>query len=158
MTASSAPTATVSSSPTTILVSTPEAGDGISVSTLSVETSSSGSSALTWSPSCLSHRVTVPSLTLSPSAGMRHRGAATTAVASSAVATRLLGGLLGRLLLLRRGFLLLRLGRCCSCGAASCCWSCAGGLPGLLLLGWRLLGLASCCWPPSDRRRRRPRR
>src|SRR3954452_1122588 len=70
MTASSAPTATVSSSPTTILVRVPEAGDGISVSTLSVETSSSGSSAWTWSPSCLSHRVTVPSLTLSPSAGM----------------------------------------------------------------------------------------
>ena len=70
MTASSAPTATVSSSPTTILVSTPEAGEGISVSTLSVETSSSGSSASTWSPSCLSHRVTVPSVTLSPSAGM----------------------------------------------------------------------------------------
>ena len=70
ITASSAPTATVSSSATTILVSTPEAGEGISVSTLSVETSSSGSSALTCSPSCLSHRVTVPSVTLSPRAGM----------------------------------------------------------------------------------------
>ena len=70
MTASSAPTSTVSSSPTMILVSTPEAGEGISVSTLSVETSSSGSSALTWSPSCLSQRVTVPSETLSPRAGM----------------------------------------------------------------------------------------
>ena len=46
------------------------AGDGISVSTLSVDTSSNGSSAATWSPSCLSHRVTVPSDTLSPSAGM----------------------------------------------------------------------------------------
>ena len=45
-------------------------GEGISVSTLSVETSSSGSSALTWSPSCLSQRVTVPSETLSPRAGM----------------------------------------------------------------------------------------
>src|SRR5689334_2735766 len=50
--------------------STPAAGDGISVSTLSVDTSSSGSSASTRSPSCLSHRVTVPSVTLSPSRGM----------------------------------------------------------------------------------------
>ena len=51
-------------------VSTPAAGDGISVSTLSVETSSSGSSTSTRSPSCLSQRVTVPSVTLSPSRGM----------------------------------------------------------------------------------------
>src|SRR4051794_33648166 len=70
MIASSAPTSTVSSSATTIFCRTPEAGDGISVSTLSVETSSSGSSALTWSPSCFSQRVTVPSDTLSPSAGI----------------------------------------------------------------------------------------
>ncbi len=48
----------------------PDAGAGISVSTLSVETSSSGSSALTYSPSALSHRVTVPSVTLSPSWGI----------------------------------------------------------------------------------------
>ena len=46
----------------------PAAGDGISVSTLSVETSSNGSSTSTRSPSCLSQRVTVPSVTLSPSA------------------------------------------------------------------------------------------
>lgn len=45
-------------------------GDGISVSTLSVETSSKGSSTSTVSPSCLSHRVTVPSVTLSPRAGI----------------------------------------------------------------------------------------
>jgi hypothetical protein len=51
-------------------VSTPAAGDGISVSTLSVETSRRGSSASTRSPSCFSHRVTVPSVTLSPSRGM----------------------------------------------------------------------------------------
>ena len=44
-------------------------GDGISVSTLSVDTSSSGSSASTRSPSAFSQRVTVPSVTLSPSAG-----------------------------------------------------------------------------------------
>ena len=44
-------------------------GDGISVSTLSVETSSSGSSASTGSPTALSQRLTVPSVTLSPRAG-----------------------------------------------------------------------------------------
>ena len=70
MMANSAPTATVSSSKAMILISTPEAGAGISVSTLSVDTSSSGSSATTVSPSCLSQRVTVPSVTLSPSAGI----------------------------------------------------------------------------------------
>ena len=70
MTASSAPTATVASTATTILVRVPLTGEGISVSTLSVDTSSSGSSTLTWSPSDLSHRVTVPSVTLSPSAGI----------------------------------------------------------------------------------------
>ena len=47
-----------------------EAGAGISVSTLSVETSSSGSSAVTCSPSFFSQRVTVPSVTLSPSCGI----------------------------------------------------------------------------------------
>src|SRR5688572_19661554 len=70
MTASSAPTSTVSSSATRIVVSTPAAGEGISVSTLSVETSRSGSSTSTRSPSCLSQRVTVPSVTLSPRAGI----------------------------------------------------------------------------------------
>ena len=69
MTASSVPTSTVSSSATLISSSVPEAGDGISVSTLSVEISRSGSSVWTWSPTCLSQRVTVPSVTLSPSAG-----------------------------------------------------------------------------------------
>ena len=49
---------------------TPDAGAGISVSTLSVETSTRGSSARTSSPTCLSQRVTVPSVTLSPSCGM----------------------------------------------------------------------------------------
>ena len=70
MTASCAPTATVSSSSTTMPRRMPDAGDGISVSTLSVDTSSSGSSALTRSPSFFSQRVTVPSVTLSPSWGM----------------------------------------------------------------------------------------
>ena len=68
--ASSPPISTVSSSCATILVRTPATGDGISVSTLSVETSSKGSSTSTVSPSCLSHRVTVPSVTLSPRAGI----------------------------------------------------------------------------------------
>ncbi len=70
MTASSPPTSTVSSSCATIFCRTPAAGDGISVSTLSVETSSNGSSTSTRSPSCFNHRVTVPSVTLSPSAGI----------------------------------------------------------------------------------------
>src|SRR4051812_8661046 len=50
--------------------STPAAGLGTSVSTLSVDTSSRGSSTSIESPSCLSQRVTVPSETLSPRAGM----------------------------------------------------------------------------------------
>ena len=69
ITASTAPTSTVSSSCALISSSTPEVGEGISVSTLSVDTSRSGSSASTVSPTCLSHRLTVPSVTLSPSAG-----------------------------------------------------------------------------------------
>ena len=67
--ASTAPTSTVSSSWTKISSITPLTGDGISVSTLSVEISSSPSSASTVSPTFLSQRVTVPSVTLSPSAG-----------------------------------------------------------------------------------------
>ncbi len=70
MTASLPPTSTVSSSPALISSSVPATGDGISVSTLSVETSSSGSSTSTLSPTCLSQRVTVPSVTDSPSAGI----------------------------------------------------------------------------------------
>ena len=74
-TASSAPTSTVSSSSTLISSSVPATGEGISVSTLSVETSSSGSSTATSSPTCLSQRVTVPSVTDSPSAGSVTDGA-----------------------------------------------------------------------------------
>src|SRR5262245_42322799 len=48
----------------------PATGEGISVSTLSVETSSSGSSTSTRSPTFFSQRVTVPSVTDSPRAGM----------------------------------------------------------------------------------------
>ena len=68
--ANSAPTATVESTCTTIFCNTPATGDGISVSTLSVETSSNGSSTAIWSPSFFNQRVTVPSVTDSPSAGM----------------------------------------------------------------------------------------
>ena len=65
-----APTATVESTATSIARIVPEAGDGISVSTLSVDTSSRGSSTLIVSPTFLSQRVTVPSVTLSPRAGI----------------------------------------------------------------------------------------
>ena len=70
ITASSSPTRATWSTATTIFCKIPAAGEGISVSTLSVETSSKGSSRFTWSPSALSQRVTVPSVTLSPSAGI----------------------------------------------------------------------------------------
>ena len=61
---------TVSSSSAVIDSRVPATGEGISVSTLSVDTSSSGSSTSTESPTCLSQRVTVPSVTLSPSSGI----------------------------------------------------------------------------------------
>ncbi len=63
-------TGTVSFSFTTISVSTPEAGAGISASTLSVEISKRGSSRSTRVPTFFSHLVTVPSATLSPIWGM----------------------------------------------------------------------------------------
>ena len=57
---------TVLPSSTRISESVPAAGDGISVSTLSVEISKSGSSRSTRSPAFLSHLVSVPSTMLSP--------------------------------------------------------------------------------------------
>ena len=66
-TAMTVPTGTVSPSATRISVRTPEIGDGTSVSTLSVETSKSGSSSATVSPTFLNHFVMVPSVTVSPS-------------------------------------------------------------------------------------------
>src|SRR5262249_670126 len=51
--------------------STPEAGAGTSIVTLSVSSSTSGSSAATASPACLNHLPTVASVTDSPSAGTR---------------------------------------------------------------------------------------
>src|SRR5205807_229286 len=47
----------------------PDTGEGTSTSTLSVVTSTSGSSRVTLSPACLSHLDTVPSVTDSPRAG-----------------------------------------------------------------------------------------
>ena len=70
MVARRAPTGTVESTGTSIEIRVPEIGAGISVSTLSVETSNRASSALTCSPTDLSQRVTVPSETDSPSAGI----------------------------------------------------------------------------------------
>ena len=67
--ATTVPTSTVSSSPTLMASRVPATGEGTSVSTLSVETSRSGSSTSTASPTSLSQRVTVPSVTLSPRAG-----------------------------------------------------------------------------------------
>ena len=67
---SGAPTWTVWSGSTRIRTSVPDAGAGTSASTLSVDTSTIGSSALTVSPTCLSHSSTVPSVTDSPIAGI----------------------------------------------------------------------------------------
>ena len=69
-TASFVPTSTVSPSGTRICVRTPLAGLGTSVSTLSVEISSSASSAAIASPSAFSHFVIVPSETETPIWGM----------------------------------------------------------------------------------------
>jgi hypothetical protein len=70
MRASTVPTSTVSPSCTRISLITPEAGDGTSVSTLSVEISSSVSSAAIVSPTCFDHFVMVPSETETPIWGM----------------------------------------------------------------------------------------
>jgi hypothetical protein len=60
------PTSTVSPSATRICKTTPSAGLGTSVSTLSVEISRRGSSRPMGSPTCLSHLVIVPSDTETP--------------------------------------------------------------------------------------------
>ena len=65
-----APTGTVESTGTSIANTVPDTGDGISVSTLSVDTSRRASSTLTLSPTFFNQRVTVPSVTLSPRAGI----------------------------------------------------------------------------------------
>ena len=70
ITASSVPTSTVSPSATRISATTPSPGLGTSVSTLSVEISSSGSSWAIASPGCFSHFVIVPSETETPICGI----------------------------------------------------------------------------------------
>ena len=66
----SVPTSTVCPSATRISRRTPSPGLGTSVSTLSVEISSSGSSRAIASPGCLSHFVIVPSETDTPICGI----------------------------------------------------------------------------------------
>ena len=67
---SGVPTGTVSPACTRISAITPSYGLGISESTLSVDTSNSGSSNSTASPTCLSQLVSSPSVTVSPNLGM----------------------------------------------------------------------------------------
>src|ERR671910_1243694 len=66
----SVPTSTVAPSETRNFSMVPATGDGKSALTLSVSTSARGSSISTSSPSDLSQRVIVPSVTLSPSCGI----------------------------------------------------------------------------------------
>src|SRR4051794_16414080 len=68
---STVPTGTVSSGSTRIFVRTPLAGDGTSVSTLSVDTSTRPCSASTSSPTWTSHSGRAPSVTASPLRGLR---------------------------------------------------------------------------------------
>src|SRR5437660_4686778 len=68
---SSAPGATVSPSLTRISESTPVAGAGTSIVTLSVSSSTTGSSTATASPGCLNQRPMVASVTDSPKVGTR---------------------------------------------------------------------------------------
>ena len=70
ITASTVPTSTVSPSATRIADNTPDAWAGISLSTLSVDTSNNGSPLTTSSPGRLNHFATVPSATVSPSCGI----------------------------------------------------------------------------------------
>src|SRR5262249_33700051 len=70
ITASTVPTGTVLPASTRIAFTTPFVIDGISVVTLSVSTSNSGSSPFTGSPTFFCHFAAVPSVPLSPSWGM----------------------------------------------------------------------------------------
>src|SRR4051794_13811535 len=70
MRASTVPTSTVVPTSTTTSDSRPAAGDGTSVSILSVEMSTIGSSYSTQSPGCLRHATIVPSDTDTPICGM----------------------------------------------------------------------------------------
>src|SRR3954466_15328877 len=68
--ASSVPTSTVAPTSTSTAVTRPVAGEGTSVSTLSVEISTIGSSASTQSPTRLRHSTTVPSAPDTPLCGI----------------------------------------------------------------------------------------
>src|SRR5580704_15997684 len=70
-TATTAPTGTASPAPTRISVSTPAAVAGTSIATLSVSISNKLSPGLTASPIDLNQVVILPSVTVSPSCGMR---------------------------------------------------------------------------------------
>src|SRR4051812_4788867 len=70
MRARTTPTSTVSPGCTRISATRPEAGDGISVSTLSVETSPIDSSASPQPPTRLRHSTIVPSATETPICGI----------------------------------------------------------------------------------------
>ena len=82
------PTSTVVPTSTTISATRPAAGDGTSVSILSVEMSTIGSSYATQSPGCLRHSTIVPSETETPIWGM------TTSTCRRSVLEELTGGLL----------------------------------------------------------------
>src|SRR5699024_3976498 len=69
-TAMTEPTSLVSSSSALITSKVPDSGEWISVSSLSVEAASNGSSTSTVSPTDFSHWVIVPSATDSPSSGI----------------------------------------------------------------------------------------
>src|SRR5271169_2125274 len=71
MNANIAPTFAGKPSCAMIFSTVPDAGAGISVSTLSVLTSSRGSNSFIESPSCLSHLITVTSSTPSPNKGTK---------------------------------------------------------------------------------------
>ena len=124
MRARATPTATVSPSGTMISSRTPLYGLGISESTLSVATSSRGSSKATGFPTARSHLVTVPVVTVSPSFGILKTSA--TPVSPHAVATR-------RSVLMISG----------SCGTAA---SSSAGLVGIgvFLPAMRTTGPSSC--------------
>ncbi len=89
------PTATVSSGSTSSSTTVPATGEGSSASTLSVETSTSGSSFATVSPGLTSHSSTVPSATESPISGMAT--STSSPVALVLIVGRRIGGRLPRL-------------------------------------------------------------
>ena len=120
------PTVTVSPSATRISVIVPLAGAGSSMSTLSVEISTSVSPSATVSPTFTDHSRMVPSVTDSPPVGrddVERLADAGWSATSRPAAPR-------RLLLRRRPFLLRRLVGRGSCSAGCCspcgCWSAPG--------------------------------